>query len=99
MLFRSEGPKNKNVFYQFKEDGHYLLITQWYNKCLGQDTFFMTRISIELCTTSGVTTFIKPDAKLIGVYDMLGRPVANIRRNEVMIYVYSDGTTRKVFID
>ena len=92
MLFRS-------VLYQFKEDGHYLLITQWYNKCLGQDTFFMTRISIELCTTSGVTTFIKPDAKLIGVYDMLGRPVANIRRNEVMIYVYSDGTTRKVFID
>jgi len=30
---------------------------------------------------------------------MLGRPVATIRRNEIMIYVYSDGTTRKVFID
>ena len=96
-----KGPENaaRIIKYKFPHDGHYLIATQWYNKCLGQDTFFFTRITIETCTTSGVTTFIKPDAKLIGVYDMLGRPVANIRRNEVMIYVYSDGTTRKVFID
>ena len=93
-----EGPKNKNVFYQFKEDGHYLLITQWYNKCLGQDTFFMTRISIELCTTSGVETIVKGEPKLIGIYDMMGRPVPYIRKEEVMIYLYDNGTSKKVLI-
>jgi hypothetical protein len=33
---------------------------------------------------------------LIGIYDMMGRPVYHIRENEVLIYQYNDGTTRKV---
>jgi hypothetical protein len=30
------------------------------------------------------------------MYDMLGRPVHNARENEITIYLYSDGSTRKV---
>ena len=93
-----EGPKNKPVVYQFTQDGHYLLITQWYNKCLGQDTFFFTRLSIELCTTTGVKTIVKGEPKLIKIYDMMGRPVQHIRKEEVLIYLYDDGSTKKVLI-
>jgi hypothetical protein len=39
----------------------------------------------------------KPEPKLIGMYDMMGRPVYHIRENEILIYQYNDGTTRKVF--
>jgi hypothetical protein len=37
----------------------------------------------------------KPEPKLVGIYDMMGRPVYHIRENEVLIYLYNDGTTRK----
>ena len=45
---------------------------------------------------SKVFTFNKPEPKLIKMYDMLGRPVNVIRENEVVIYLYSDGSTKKV---
>ena len=67
-------------------------------KCLGQDTFFMTRISIELCTTTGVKTIVKGEPKLIKIYDVMGRPVQHIRKEEVLIYLYDDGSTKKVLI-
>lgn len=49
-----EGPSNsaRIIKYKFPHDGHYLFATQWYNKCLDQDTFFFTRISIETCQTT-----------------------------------------------
>jgi hypothetical protein len=46
--------------------------------------------------TSGIKTIIKGEPKLIRMYDMLGRPVYNVCENEVTIYLYSDGSTRKV---
>jgi hypothetical protein len=97
-LIWQKGPGNdaRRVALKFPHDGHYLVATQWYNKCLDQDTFFFTRITVETCSTTGVTSFNKPEPKLIGVYDMLGRPVYHIREDEVMIYLYSDGTSRKV---
>jgi hypothetical protein len=73
-----------------------LVATQWYNKCLDQDTFFFTKISYN-CTTSGVKTIIKGEPKLMGMFDMMGRPVHNARENEITVYLYSDGTTRKAF--
>jgi hypothetical protein len=30
------------------------------------------------------------------MYDMMGRPVYNARENEIIIYLYDDGTTRKI---
>jgi hypothetical protein len=46
--------------------------------------------------TSNVVNLTRPEPKLIGVYDMMGRPVYYIRKNEIMIYRYDDGTTKKV---
>jgi hypothetical protein len=93
-----EGPENKPVNYKFNKDGHYLLVTQWHNKCLGQDTFFFTRISIELCSTTGIESLVKPTPKLIEVYDMMGRKVYHIRKDEVLIYLYDDRSVKKVMV-
>ena len=43
-----------------------------------------------------VTVFNKPEPKLIGMYDIMGRPVYNIKEDELVIYLYSNGSTRKV---
>ena len=95
-----KGPGNdaRRVALKFPHDGHYLIATQWYNKCLDQDTFFFTRITIETCMTSGVRRIVKGEPKLIGMYDMMGRPVHNIRKEEIIIYMYDDGTSKKVLI-
>ena len=97
-LVHYDGPTNsaRLIKYKFPHKGNYLVATQWYNKCLDQDTFFFTKISYN-CTTSGVKTIIKGEPKVIGMFDMMGRPVYNARENEITIYLYSDGTTRKVF--
>jgi hypothetical protein len=31
------------------------------------------------------------------MYDMMGRPVNVARENEITIYLYNDGSTRKIF--
>ena len=95
-----KGPGNdaRRIALKFPHDGHYLIATQWYNKCLDQDTFFFTRITVETCTTSGVKTLTKREPKLIGVYDMLGRPVNHLRKEETLIFIYDDGSRKKVLI-
>jgi hypothetical protein len=95
-----QGPDNSARFikYRFLRDGKYLLVTQWYNKCLSQDTFYFTRITIKCGKVTSVETIIKGDPKLIGMYDMMGRPVQYIRKEEVLIYLYDNGTTKKVLI-
>ena len=95
-----KGPENaaRLIKYKFPHDGHYLVATQWYNRCLNQDTFFFTRITIKCDKKSGVTTIIKGEPKVIGMFDMMGRPVYHIRKEEVLIYLYDNGTTKKVLI-
>lgn len=83
--------------FEFKDSGRVLMVAQWWNKCLRQDTFMFRRL--EVCKTkptSNVVDLSRPEPKLIGVYDMLGRPVKDIRKEEVLIYLYSDGTRKKV---
>ena len=94
-----QGPKvtDRILKHKFKKDGHYLVITLWRNNCLQQDTFIMTRITVG-CNLSSVTNITKPTPKLLGIYDMMGRPVYNVRENEILIYIYSDGTKRKQMI-
>ena len=93
-----EGPGNMARFinYKFPKNGHYLIATQWYNKCLNQDTFFLNRINIK-CVTTSTKDILKPEPKLLGIYDMMGRPVHQARENEILIYVYSDGTRKKIY--
>ena len=83
--------------FTFEDSGRVLVIAQWWNKCLRQDTFMFKRLDVCKSTpTSNIVNLTRPEPKLIGVYDMLGRPVYYIRKNEIMIYRYSDGTSKKV---
>jgi hypothetical protein len=83
--------------FTFKDSGRVLMYAQWWNKCLRQDTFMFRRLDVcKSGPTSNVVNLTCPEPKLIGVYDMMGRPVYYIRKNEIMIYRYDDGTTKKV---
>jgi hypothetical protein len=82
--------------FTFKDTGRVLMYAQWWNKCLGQDTFMFRKLDVcKTKPTSNVTTLNRPEPKLIGMYDMLGRPVYYIRKDEIIIYLYSDGHTEK----
>jgi len=83
--------------FTFKDSGRVLMYAQWWNKCIRQDTFMFRRLDVcKTVNTTAVKTFTKREPKLVGIYDMLGRPVANIRKDEIMIYLYDDGSTKKV---
>jgi hypothetical protein len=82
--------------FTFKDSGRVLVIAQWWDKCVGQDTFMFRKLDVcKTKPTSNVITLNKVEPKLIGVYDMLGRPVYFIRQDEVLIYQYSDGHVEK----
>jgi hypothetical protein len=80
----------------FADTGKYKLYVIARNKCGGCDTAYSNWIRVECQQTSGINEVIKSEPKLIRMYDMLGRPVYNARENEITIYLYSDGSTRKV---
>jgi hypothetical protein len=46
--------------------------------------------------TSSVVTFTKPEPKLIGMYDMMGKKIKEIREEEITILLYDDGSTKKI---
>lgn len=83
--------------FTFKDTGRVLLIAQWWNKCLRQDTFMFRKLDVcKSGPTSNVIVMDRSEPKLIGVYDMLGRPVKNIRKDEILIYIYDDRTSKKI---
>jgi hypothetical protein len=83
--------------FTFKDSGRVLMYAQWWNKCIRQDTFMFRRLDVcKRANTTSVTVFNKPEPKLIGMYDIMGRPIYNIKEDELVIYLYSDGSTRKV---
>ena len=84
--------------FTFKDSGRVLMYAQWWNKCLKQDTFMFRRLDV--CKSkpiSNTAVLTRPEPKLIGMYDMLGRPVEYARENEITVFIYSDGTSRKIF--
>lgn len=83
--------------FTFKDTGRVLMYAQWWNKCLRQDTFMFRRLDVcKSGPTSSTVVLARPEPKLIGMYDMLGRPVNYVRENEITIYLYSDGSTKKI---
>jgi hypothetical protein len=92
------GYGNTRIFnFAFQDTGRVLVIAQWWNKCLRQDTFMFRRLDVcKSGPTSNVVNLTRPEPKLIGMYDMLGRPVNVAREDEIIIYLYSDGSTRKI---
>ena len=82
--------------FTFKDTGRVLMYAQWWNKCLGQDTFMFRKLDVcKTNPTSNIVTLNRTEPKLIGMYDMLGRPVYFIRQDEIIIYLYSDGHIEK----
>ena len=85
--------------FTFKDSGRVLMYAQWWNKCLRQDTFMFRRLDVcKSKPTSNTLVLTRPEPKLIGMYDMLGRPVHNVRKEDIIIYLYDNGTTKKVLI-
>jgi hypothetical protein len=97
-LVHYDGPTNsaRSIKYKFPHKGNYLVATQWYNKCLDQDTFFFTKISYN-CNISSVKTIVKnEELKIIGYYDMIGRKVDYMEIDKPYIIIYSNGKRQKV---
>lgn len=82
--------------YKFTKPGRYVLVSSWMNWCFGNDTNMLRRFTIDPCVTLGASDLKKPEPKLIGTYDMMGRPVKYIRKDEIIIFLYDDGSTRKI---
>jgi hypothetical protein len=83
--------------FTFKDSGRVLMYAQWWNKCLRQDTFMFRRLDVcKRANTTSITTIIKPEPKIVAMYDIMGRRVYNVKEDELVIYLYSDGSTKKV---
>jgi hypothetical protein len=83
--------------FAFRDSGRVLVIAQWWDKCIKQDTFIFRKLDIcKSGRTSSVVTFTKPEPKLIGMYDMMGRKIKEIREEEITILLYDDGSTKKI---
>lgn len=86
----------QKLTHQFSDSGRHLLVGYWYNKCSQIDTFVMRKLNV--CpqgNSLNTLPLVKTEPKLIGIYDMLGRPVKHIREEELLIFIYSDGTKEK----
>ena len=66
------------------------------NKCGGCDTVYSNFVTVACQPTSGINTIIKGEPKMLGMYDMLGRPVKHMRKDEIIIFLYDDGSTKKI---
>ena len=89
------------VFTRTMDTGSYTFKTSFHNKCGGCDTFIY-KVNVYIgcdSMTSSVNDIVKPKPILKGVYDMLGRRVYTIRKNEIMIFIYDDGTKEKIIIE
>lgn len=87
----------RTIQHEFKDSGRHFLSVYWYNRCTGIDTWAMRKI--EVCPRGnflGTTRISAGEPKLIGIYDMLGRRVYAVRKNEVLIYIYDDGSRKKI---
>jgi hypothetical protein len=84
--------------FTFKDTGRVLVIAQWWNKCVSQDTFMFRKLDVcKRSNVSSVKNIIKnEDLKVIGYYDMIGRKVDYMEVDVPYIIIYSNGKRQKV---
>jgi hypothetical protein len=88
-------PEQRLLKYKFPKDGKYLVIGQYYNKCLNQDTVIFTRHTIN-CNTARVIQPNVAASTVVATYDILGRPITEIKEGQVYIEVLNNGSRRKI---
>ena len=97
IFYQGPGNSARRIEYKFPRDGKYLVVTQWYNACLSQDTFFFTRITVKCDKVTSVKNIVKTqDLKVIGYYDMIGRKVDYMEVDKPYVIIYSNGKRQKV---
>jgi hypothetical protein len=85
--------------HDFKDSGRYIIFTYWQNKCTGIDTWAFHKVTVcPTVNTSNVVNLVKPTPKVVAIYDMMGRRVYAIRKDEILIYIYDDGTRSKTVV-
>jgi len=80
----------------FTDTGKYKVYVIARNKCGGCDTAYSNFVTVTCQPTSGVNEVIKGDPKLIGMYDMMGRPIKDIKQGVPYIEIYDNGERRKL---
>ena len=88
----------RKLNYKFRKPGRYVLRVFWQHWCIGNDTAVYIRLTIDPCVTLKTEdlTITTREPKVIGIYDMLGRPVQHMRKDEIMILLYDNGSTKKI---
>ena len=82
--------------YTYPKNGRYYVISQCYNLCNNQDTFYAMKVTID-CNSSSIKTIVKnEDLKIIGYYDMIGRKVEYIELDTPYIVIYNNGKRQKI---
>ena len=89
------------IKFKFPHDGHYLVATQWYNKCLDQDTFFFTRLTILPCETLK-TKILKPSVNGLQVFpnpanERIQLTLTSPFKTPTMVYEVYDSNGKLVF--
>ena len=84
--------KGGGFVYQYPKNGRYLLVKQVIS-CLSDTTTF-EKVTIDCL--AGIEDLQKPEPKLIGTYDMLGRPVDKVEDNIPYIFLYDNGQRKKI---
>ena len=86
------------VFTRTMDTGLYTFRTSFHCSCMNCDTvIYKERVHIG-CETSSIKDVEKPEPQIIGIYDMMGRPVKGYVSGKILIYVYDNKTVRKILI-
>jgi hypothetical protein len=88
--------RTRNFTKVFTDTGKYKFYVVAKNKCGGCDTSYYNFVTVTCNPTSGVDEIIKEEPKLIRMYDMMGRPVKHMRKDEIIIFLYDNGSTKKI---
>ena len=63
----------------------------------GNWTFIHDNLGVDLNTPTGIDNFVLENKRLIKVVDIFGRVIPRNTKNQILFYIYDDGTVEKRF--